>query len=60
MIHKVLDKLDRKVAEKRAARELDAWIDKGHAARYCKRMAREHKAHYPALLLYLDGNAPRS
>ncbi|HYD68152.1 hypothetical protein [Azospirillum sp.] len=59
MIHKVLDKLDRKLAEKRLSRELGAWFDKGEAARYCKRLARDHKAHYPALLLYLEGHAPR-
>ena len=59
VIHKVLDKLDRKLAEKRHSRELDSWFNKGGAARYCKRLARDHKAHYPALLLYLEGHAPK-
>ena len=57
MTHKVLDKIDRIVAQKREAGELQAWIDSGFARRYCKRLAAEQTIHYSALLLYVENHA---
>ncbi len=60
MIHKILDKIDRMVAQKRASGELDAWIDGGSARRYCKQMTASQKHYYPALLLYLEQRVGRA
>lgn len=54
MIHKILDKIDRIVAQKRRNGELDAWVSSGSAKKYCKNMAAEQKHYYPALVLYLE------
>lgn len=56
MTHKVLDKIDRIVAQKRDAGELKAWIDSGFARRYCKRAAAGGNVHYSALLLYVENH----
>ena len=60
MIHKILDKIDRMVAQKRANGELDAWIDGGSARRYCKQMTASQQHYYPALLLYLEQRVGRA
>lgn len=57
MTHKVLDKIDRIVARKRDAGQLNAWIDSGFARRYCKRAAAYGNIHYSALLLYVEDHA---
>lgn len=56
MTHKVLDKIDRIIAQKRDAGELEAWIDGGFARRYCKRAASVGGVHYSALLLYVENH----
>lgn len=56
MTHKVLDKIDRIIAQKRNAGELQSWINSGFARRYCKRMAADQNIHYSALLLYVENH----
>ena len=57
VIHKILDKIDRMVAQKRQSGELQAWFDSGLARRYCKQVTASQKHYYPALLLYLERHA---
>ncbi|AWK85176.1 hypothetical protein DEW08_02360 [Azospirillum thermophilum] len=57
MLHKILDKIDRMVAQKRQSGELDAWIRRGEARRYCQRISATRKHYYPALLMYLERHA---
>lgn len=54
VIHKILDKIDRIIVQKRASGELDAWIESGSARRYCKQATASQKHYYPALVLYLE------
>ncbi len=54
MTHKIFDKIDRMVMEKRSRGEFDAWIATGAGKRYCQRVAGKGHPLYPALLLYLE------
>lgn len=54
MIHKILDKIDRIVAQKRQDGEFDSWVSSGSARKYCKKVTSEQKHYYPALVLYLE------
>lgn len=59
MIHKILDKIDRIVAQKRASGDLDAWIESGSARLYCETESASHRHYYPALILYVEQRAGR-
>ncbi len=59
MIHNILDKIDRMVAQKRASGELDAWIESGSARLYCEQESESHRHYYPALMLYVEQHAGR-
>ncbi|WP_448204638.1 hypothetical protein [Azospirillum sp. sgz302134] len=60
MIHKILDKLDRLVAQKREAGALDAWIESGSARRYCQKATAEQKHYYTSLMLYLESHVSQA
>ncbi|AWJ82549.1 hypothetical protein TSH58p_03275 (plasmid) [Azospirillum sp. TSH58] len=57
MIHKIMDKIDRVIAQKRESGELDAWLSNGMARRYCQELTVSQKHYYPALLLYVERHA---
>lgn len=57
MIHKIMDKIDRVIAQERESGELDAWLSNGTAHRYCRELTESRKHYYPALLLYVERHA---
>lgn len=57
MIHKIMDKIDRVIAQKRESGELDSWLSNGTAHRYCRELTESRKHYYPALLLYVERHA---
>lgn len=54
MTHKIFDKIDRMILEKRASGQFDDWIATGAGKRYCQRVTGKGHPLYPALLLYLE------